>query len=232
MKAVFIAGTDTGVGKTIVAGLLSRYLSEKGYRVVTQKWVETGHGNFPSDIDAHLKFTGRTKRDFRRFYPSMVPYAFKFASSPHLASRLEGKRINKLKIKKCLKVLSEHFDYVIIEGTGGLLVPLNKKDLLVDFIKEFDLPVLIVAGNRLGVINHALLSMEALKTRGMRVLGVIFNNISKGQNRLIMEDNPEIIKQFSKVDVFGVLPRVNNPYQLQKRFMPLGDKVFNQLWKS
>ena len=174
VKVIFIAGTDTGVGKTFVTNLLARHLADKGYRVTTQKWVETG------------------------VVKSRAIFSFKFAGSPHLAAKLEGKNIKIGRIKKGLNKLSREFDFVIVEGTGGLLVPLTGKKLFIDVVKELKLPVLLVAANKLGAINHTLLSLEALRARQMKVLGVLFNNISKKENKLILKDNPRIIRKFAK----------------------------------
>lgn len=225
MNIIFVAGTDTGVGKTIVTGLLSRYLLEKGYRVVTQKWIQTGCKGYSGDIDIHLNFMRKKKEEFGNYFSSMMPYTFKFASSPHLAASLEKKRISILKIKESLKTLCEHFDFVIVEGMGGLLVPLNAKELLIDVVGELNLPVLLVAGNRLGVINHTLLSIEALKIRDIKILGIIFNNILKDEKSIILKDNPKIVNNLTGVTVLGILPWINNPYQLQKRFIPIGSKI-------
>ena len=108
----------------------------------------------------------------------------------------EGRTINIKKIKAALKRLSKKFDFVIVEGTGGLLVPITEKTLLIDLVKELNIPVLLVAANRLGTINHTLLSSEALKRRKVKMLGVVFNSVSEKENALISEDNPRIVKKF------------------------------------
>ena len=171
MNIVFVSGTDTGVGKTTVTRMLARSLLLKGYKVATQKWVETG-----------VKKSGAI-------------FAFKLAASPHLAAKLEGKTIKIGKIKRALRKLSKKHDFVIVEGTGGLLVPLTPTKLLIDVVKELKIPVLLVAANRLGAINHTLLSVEALRSRRMKILGVVFNNISRDENKLILKDNPRIVKK-------------------------------------
>lgn len=228
MKIIFVAGTDTAVGKTVVTGLLARYLLEKGYRVVTQKWVQTGGAEFLNDIDIHLQFMAKKRNNFSDEISLIMPYVFKFPASPHLAAYLEKKRISKLKIKMALSRLSKSFDFVIVEGTGGLLVPLSRKILLVDLIKELDLAVLLVAANKLGVINHALLSLEALRSRDIRTLGIIFNNLSKDTHRIILKDNPKIVSRLSKEVVLGVLPWRKNPHQLQKQFSRIGRKIISR----
>lgn len=228
MRVIFVAGTDTGVGKSVVTGLLSSYLLEKGYRIITQKWVQTGCVGFSSDIDIHLKFMRKKRGDFQDYHALMQPYIFRFASSPHLAASLVGKRIEVIKIKRSLKILTRHFDFVIVEGVGGLLVPLNNKTLLIDVVAELNLPVLMVVGNRLGAINHTLLSLEALKVRNIRLLGTIFNNIAQNGKRIILENNPQTIKKFSLPEVLGILPWARNCFQLQKQFIPIGNKIIAQ----
>lgn len=232
MKAIFVAGTDTGVGKSMITGLLGRYLLENGYRVVTQKWIQTGSAGNLRDIDTHLKLMAKRRSDFCGYLPSMAPYFFKLASSPHLAAGAEKKRIKISKIRRCLKNLSGGFDRVIIEGSGGLLVPLDKKLFLVDAIKKMRLPVLLVTANRLGAINSTLLSIEALKSRGIKTAGVVFNNILKNENGLILEDNPVTVKAFSGVEVFGTLPYAKNRELLHKAFVPIGNRMEGRLWKT
>lgn len=232
MRTLFIAGTDTGVGKTVVTGLLSRFLLQKGYRVVTQKWAQTGCAGAPSDIDTHLKFMGKKRKDFAGYLPLMIPYAFKFASSPHLAAGLERKKINLGKIKKSIRILSENFDFVIVEGVGGLLVPLNEKALLIDVIQALNMGVVLVAGNKLGAINHTLLSLESLHARGINIIGIVFNNILKNGPGVILKDNPRIIKKLTGEAILGLLPYRRNPLQLERHFMPIGENILSKIWIS
>jgi dethiobiotin synthetase len=231
MKAVFITATDTGAGKTIISGFLGRYLLDKGYRVATQKWIQTGAKNSADDIDWHRRLMLRKKKDINNYLPYMSPYTFRFASSPHLAASLERRKIEARKIKKSFRTLAEHFDFVIVEGSGGALVPFDKKKLIIDIARELDLPVLIVAANRLGAINHTLLTVEALKKRNTKIIGIIFNNQSKGANKIILEDNPRIIGMLTAEKILGILPRLADKASLYKRFIPIGRRVLSCLKK-
>ncbi|MFH1901337.1 MAG: dethiobiotin synthase [Candidatus Omnitrophota bacterium] len=231
-KGVFVTGTDTGVGKTIVTGLLGRFLDEKGYRVITQKWIQTGSRNFPHDITEHLRLMRRKKEDIREHLPYISSYVLKFASSPHLAARLEKRKIRVDKIKADFKVLQEQFDFVIVEGIGGVLVPFNKKRLVIDVARELKMPVIIVVGNKLGAINHTLLAIEAVRRRGLEIVGVIFNNLSKKGNKIILEDNLKIIKKISKEKVLGSLPYSKNKALLYPAFKPAGNKILRNLISS
>lgn len=229
MRAIFVAGTDTGAGKTVVTGLLGRYLAEEGYSVVTQKWAETGNSGFSRDVRLHLRLMAKKKSEFEHNISLMAPYTFKYASSPHLAARLEGKRISVSRIWKSLTGLVKDFDIVVVEGTGGLLVPLNEKWLLIDVIKKFRLPVLVVAENRIGVINHTLLSIEALRSRGIKIIGVIFNNTSKGGRGPVLKDNARIVKTLTGVRIIGALPYTRDLGLLHKHFSPLGKRIAARL---
>lgn len=223
-KAIFVTGTDTGVGKTIVTGLFARYLKEKGHRVITQKWIQTGSAIFSSDIASHLEIMGCDRKYVRNYLPYVSPYTFKTPCSPHLASKIEGKRISAEKIKRSLEVLSKEFEFVIIEGIGGALVPFNKKRLVIDIARELNLPVVVVAGNKLGAINHALLTIEALKRRKMKILGIIFDNV-RNENKTILKDNSRILQALSGQKILGVLPWIEEYDSLYKKFIHIGHNV-------
>ncbi len=99
LRSVFITGTDTEIGKTVVTGLFGRYLLEKGYDVITQKWIQSGCGDFPEDVDSHLKLMGLKRSQLAADISRVCPYVFKFPASAHLAANLEKKKINTEKIK-------------------------------------------------------------------------------------------------------------------------------------
>lgn len=226
MKAIFVCGTDTGVGKTVVAGLFARYLLDKGYSVITQKWAETGYKVGETDIDVHLRLMGKSWDDFANYRSSMSPYLFRLPYSPHLAARLEGKTISVKKIIKELGLLARDFELIVIEGTGGLFVPLDGKTLFIDVIERIaGLSVLVVAGNRLGGINHTLLTIGALSQRRIKNLGIIFNDCSTREEKAILNDNPKIVERLSGAPVLGRLPNVKSLGALQRLFIPIGDKI-------
>jgi len=221
MKAFFITGTDTGVGKTVVTGLLARYLTGRGYRVATQKWVETGARGFSSDVEKHLRLMGKNRRDAGPYLKHMSCYCFRHPSSPHLSASLEKRSVDIGRIKKSFAALKKTHDIVLVEGSGGLLVPLTVRKLMVDMANDLGLAALIVAGNKLGAINHTLLTVEALKMRGIDITGIIFNG-GRNTPRAILKDNPEIIRRFTGVEILGVLPVLGNKDALFKKFIPIG----------
>ena len=223
-KIIFVAGTDTQVGKSVVSGLLAGFLVGRGYKAITQKWVQSGGSKY-ADLGLHLKLAGIKKNQIKDDIDLVVPYHFKFPGSPHLSSKLENIRIKKGKIKDNLKELLKKYDFLIVEGTGGLMVPINKKDLIIDIIKEMSLPVLLVSANKLGTINHTLLSIEALKKRKIKILGIVFNNLSKPSDNLIFKDNPKIVGALSKEKVMGVLGYSKDIFKLKSQFHNIGKRI-------
>jgi len=227
-RSIFVTGTDTGIGKTVITGLLARYLLEKGECPVTQKWVQTGSGVFPADLKIHLKLMGKNKNYLKGYLKEAAPYCLKFAASPHLAAEMENKHISRKKVIKSFKTLSQRFDRVIVEGAGGVLVPFNKKDFLINLAKELDLAVLLVSGNRLGAINQTLISIEAIRSSGLELLGVIFNNLP-GQNTKILADNIKVVKRISKEEVFGALPWEKSGRILYGKFKPCAARIIRKV---
>ncbi len=229
MSGLFIAGTDTGVGKTLITGCLARLLMENGEKVITQKWVQTGSaGPFDSDVAVHARLMGMPLSRFPEFLDHRVPYCFRYACSPHLACRMEKRRISVERIKKSYQYLSSLFDRVIVEGTGGILVPIDQKTTILELAVDLKLKVVLVVQNRLGCINHTLLTIEALKRRKVEILGIIFNNL-KGQDIRILRDNPVLIMSITRQRILGVIPYVFPKSKIYPHFLPIGTKLINYL---
>jgi len=229
MSGIFVIGTDTGVGKTIVTGLLAKFLNDKGYKVITQKWVETGSCGFSKDVNLHLKLIGKKKKEIKSYLADISPYTFKFPSSPHLASSLEKRKISIERIKISFKSLEKNFDFVIVEGIGGALVPLTRDKLVIDVAGELNLPVLVVVGNKLGAINHTLLTIEAVKARKIKIAGVVFNNLGNKGSSIILKDNPKIIEAISGVKSLRSLPWTKDKNRLHKNFKKIGKSILSNL---
>lgn len=222
-KSLFITGTNTGVGKTVVCGCLARFLSRQGINVGIQKWVSTGNKYTSEDIEYSLALQGRSidKSDD----PTLLsPYTFDFPSSPHLAAELEGEKISLGKIKKSYYALLDRHDLLLVEGVGGVLVPLTRDYLLIDLMADLALPVLIVAHSGLGTINHSLLTIEALRKRNINIVGMVFNFAGEG-DRIIEDDNMKIIAHLGGIHVFGSLPKVDSQEMLIERFELIGENI-------
>ena len=177
MKGVFITGTGTGVGKTVVCGLLAGFLRARGMRVTTQKWVESGGTDGPSDIDVHRRLMGDPGSAPEPPPADRCPYRFSLPASPHLAAAREGRRVDPAVIEAAYRRIERSHDTVLVEGAGGFLVPLSEDLLTGDLVARIGLPVLVVAANRLGCVNDALLTVEAVRRRGVPLLGLVFNRL-------------------------------------------------------
>lgn len=228
-NGLFVTGTDTGVGKTLVTGLLARYFIEKGCGTITQKWVQTGSEGGSEDILAHFRIMGSPVDKFSVHMPDMAPYIFKLPAAPHLAALEEGSKIEPAVIQAAFRRLSGHFEFVIAEGAGGALVPVNEKMTMLDIAKQLDLPVIIVAENKLGAINQCLLTVEAAQKRALEITGIIFNRMNNSYDERIMRDNPYIISKFTGAEFLGEIHNSSHMDQIFLQFEQIGEKIMRKL---
>lgn len=234
MKGIFVTGTGTGVGKTVVCGLLAGFLQSQGMRVATQKWVETGAGGGPPDIDVHRRLMGRTGPFPEALLPDRCPYRFSFPASPHLASAREGLRVDPAVIEAAYRRLEASHDVVLVEGAGGFLVPLTERLLTGDLVARIGLPVLVVVRNRLGCVNDALLTAEAVRRRGVPLLGLVFNRLPAEGDATpaeVFSDNPGIVAKNAGAPVLGELPPLSDPVLGAEAFAAVG-RAFFERWRS
>ena len=189
----FITGIDTDAGKSIVTGAMGRYLKEKGENVITQKMTQTGCEGISEDILTHRRLMKMNllPEDINGL---TCPYVFHFPSSPHLAARLSNSTIDTSKINEATDELAKRFEKVLVEGAGGLMVPLNDEILLIDYLKERNYPIVLVTSAKVGSINHTLMSLEACKTRQLNVIGLVFNHINSN-NKIIAEDSLSVFRK-------------------------------------
>ena len=173
-KILAICGIDTGVGKSVATGLMAGALLAEGQRVMTMKIVQTGCEGRPGDILLHRRLMGSawTEADEQGL---SCPYCFPFPASPHLAARLAGGEIEPNKIDQATGALARGHDLLLIEGAGGLLVPLRDDLLLLDYLAARHYPLVLVTSPRLGSINHTLLSLEAIRSRNVPFAGLVYN---------------------------------------------------------
>jgi dethiobiotin synthetase len=169
-----IVGIDTGVGKSYVTGLLGRYLLQQGWTTTTLKLVQTGCRDTSEDILLHRKLMGQGLSDFDR-EGMTCPYVFPFPASPKLAAEMMGQTIESDVLDRALTTLQGHHQWLLVEGAGGLLVPLNRDLLLLDYLAAKKIPLILVTTARLGSINHTRLSLEAIKSRSIALCGLVYN---------------------------------------------------------
>jgi dethiobiotin synthase len=214
-QGIFITGTDTGIGKTIVAAGLLRSLRQRKIDAVPMKPVQTGAERrgtrlVAPDLEFSLAVSG--------YKPSpeeialMAPYLYEPACSPHLAARLANNYPEISRIKDCCNKLLKTHKAVLVEGAGGIMVPINERQMMLELMVSLDYPVVLVARFGLGTINHTLLSIQALRNAGLNLLGVVFNHYEPPlpENRFIEDDNPEAIARFGNIAVLGKLRYMDN----------------------
>lgn len=230
MKSVLITGTDTGVGKTIVCRHLAAYMQSKGVNVITQKWVQTGC-DCADDIKDHMLKPLPAWGEVQDIDDLRTPYRLKLPASPHFAASLEEVEIDIKIIEESHALLCKHFDLVLVEGSGGVLVPLTEKILLADLAARLKMSVVIVILNKLGCINHALLSIEALRLRGIPILGLIFNRMDENGDEKILRENVRIISLIAGVPVIGEMPFLKSDADGFDRAQDIGE-AFYKRWRK
>jgi len=195
-KVYFISGMDTNIGKSYATGYLAREWNAKGIRTITQKMIQTGNSLVSEDIKLHrhIMGCGWLPEDDERL---TMPEVFTYPCSPHLASEIDKRAINFNKIKHATQQLSERFDAVLLEGAGGLMVPLTRKYLTIDYIQDNQFPLIFVVSGRLGSINHILLSLEAIQKRNIQLHTLIYNLYEdRDGDPIIREDTKTFIHQY------------------------------------
>jgi dethiobiotin synthetase len=208
-RGVFITGTDTGVGKTVVAAGVLLALRRAGVDAVPMKPVQTGCRRragawAPPDLEFALRMAGLqpTRAELRR----MSPYCFRPACSPHRAARLAGRRISLVRITAAWRALAARHAAVVVEGAGGVLAPVAGPRTMLDVMRALKLPAILVARPGLGTINHTLLSLRELRRGGIRVLGVVLVATRPGRSEAIEKDNRATIAALGRTRVWGRVP--------------------------
>jgi dethiobiotin synthetase len=197
MSVIFITGIDTDSGKTIATGLIGRYLYKNNKSVITQKIVQTGCKQISDDILMHRNIMGMDlNADDREGLT--CPYIFKYPASPHLSAGLENKKIDINVILDATKKLNDKYRIVLLEGVGGIFVPLNNNTTLLDYIEMQNYPIIIVTSAKLGSINHTLLTMDAIRNRSLNISGIIYNHFPEQDNEIVRDTRDVIEKYLSQ----------------------------------
>jgi dethiobiotin synthetase len=226
-KTIFVTGTGTAVGKTYVCARLLEFITIKGMQAGYQKWVATGAaGDIPEDLVLCLAAAGISPA--RDQISEFVPYSFRFPASPHLAAEMENKTIQPEIIEKNYQALADRYEWLIVEGVGGIMVPLQRNLLLVDMLARLELKTLIVARSGLGTLNHTLLTLEALRARKVPVLGVVFSDSEGAEDEILVKDNLQTVAQIGRVRVFGRLQRLRNKERAARQFVPVGEAILQE----
>ena len=189
----FVSGIDTNIGKSYATGYLAREWNKNGIRTITQKFIQTGNTELSEDIELHRKLmgTGLLPEDKEGL---TMPEIFTYPCSPHLAAEIDKRTIDFNKIERATEALSEKYDAVLLECAGGLMVPLTRDLLTIDYIAQINYPLIFVTSGRLGSINHTLLSLEAIRKRGIRLHTLMYNLYPVSDDELIRRDTEDYIR--------------------------------------
>ncbi len=204
---IFITGTDTGVGKTLVSAGLAFVLRERGIKVGVMKPVATGcYGIDDRLVSSDAAFLMEAAENE---HPALTsPVRLRNPLAPKVAATLEKKEIKLEQIRDAYQEIQKHYDFIIVEGIGGLMVPITQNYFVANMIRDFQLPVVIVSKPTLGTINHTLLTVDAAVVRGFDVRGIIFNRIPTVNFSLAEITNPKAIHELTNLPILGSLPEM------------------------
>lgn len=193
-QAYFVSGIDTDAGKTYVTGYIARRLMEEGKRVITQKFIQTGNTDMSEDIVKHREImgTGLLPVDLDH---TTAPVIFTYPASAQLAARIDGREIDLEVIDRATERLKSLYDIVLIEGAGGLAVPITDTFMAIDYAESRNLPIILVTNGVLGSINHTILSLEAIRSRGIQLAAVLYNE-HFDTDAVIAEDTRGFISRY------------------------------------
>ncbi len=219
LKGFFITGTDTGVGKTVISAGLVYFLNNLGYRTGAMKPIESGckiqrfKGLKTNQANTLIPHDGMFLKKIAGMEDSIdliTPIRFKEPLAPFAASKIEGKTINIRRIKSAFSKLSKKYELLIVEGIGGLLVPIKKNYYVLDLAKYIGLPLIVVARPSLGTLNHTMLTVNYAIKEGLQIAGIIINHNKPAENTIAEETNPDILKQISPVPIICIFPYLHN----------------------
>jgi len=205
---IFITGTDTDVGKTVVSAGLALALRARGMKVGVMKPISTGcHGLEKRLIPSDAVYLFEAAENE---YPALTsPSRYRNPLAPNVAAVIEKREVDLDGVRKAYRELQKHYDFIIVEGIGGLLVPITKDYFVSNLIREFQLPLLIVARGGLGTINHSLLTVDAAVIRGFEIRGIIFNRVPTVNYSLAEITNPKVVHELTGIPVLGSLPEID-----------------------
>jgi dethiobiotin synthetase len=204
---IFVTGTDTDIGKTVVAGGLAGALHKQGFNVGVMKPAATGcrtrrKKRIAEDVEFLLAAAASDDE------PELVcPYMLREPLAPEVAAKIEGVRIDSDKIIAAYRELSRRHEVMIVEGAGGIYVPIKKNYFMLDLLPALALPVLVVIRPGLGTINHTMLTCEVLRARKAKIAGLIMNDYPKRPS-LSERTNPDVLRRYAKAPLLGVIPHL------------------------
>jgi dethiobiotin synthetase len=209
-KGLFITGTDTGVGKTFFACALAKYLRGLGYKVGVMKPAESGCDSGDGQLAPQDAIALKTASGCDLPLEKICPYQFAEPLAPSVAAERQGRRIDIDRLLDTYQEISTAHEITLVEGAGGLMVPVLPSYSYADFARVLKLPLIVVAPNKLGVINHLLLTLEHASCKGLNVLGYVLNQMEIAPS-LAAETNREALLSLTAVRCLGELSYEREP---------------------
>ncbi|HEY5561127.1 MAG TPA: dethiobiotin synthase [Clostridiaceae bacterium] len=210
-KGVFIVGTDTDVGKTVVTASIMHVLRSIGYNVTYFKAALSGAIEVGNELVPGDALLACDVSNLEEAYENITPYVYKSPVSPHLAAKIENNPIQIEVIKEKYEYLKGKYDYIIAEGSGGIVCPLIDDERgvynLENLIKDLNMSVVIVARAVVGTINHTVLTVKYIEALGINIKGIIINNYIEN---IICDDNIKMIEKLTKVHIIGKFKHIEN----------------------
>ena len=195
-EIIFVSGIGTNVGKSYATGWLANKLNSEKKNVITLKMIQTGNDGYSEDIDIHRKIMGLPLLDEDKDFTT-APIIMTYPASPHLAAKIDHCTIDLSKIDRSTEKLFEKYDTILMEGAGGLMVPITETYTTIDYIREHNLPLALVTNGQLGSISHTLLALEAIKTRQIKLKYVVYNPYFD-EDKIIAEETQKYLGEFLK----------------------------------
>ncbi|MZH03601.1 MAG: dethiobiotin synthase [Nitrospinae bacterium] len=228
MKGYFITGTDTNVGKTVVTACLATLFKSRGEDVGVMKPIETGvdpecSSSANSDAKFLMEVAGVQDAE-------VCPFRLKTPASPYQAARIEGKELDPYKILEDFRTLQSRHSLMLVEGVGGLMVPITRRYYVADMALQMKLPLIIISRIQLGTLNHTLLTIKAARQHGLKVAGVILNPVHEGELDTIEEEQGSLIEELSDTPILGTCPYIHDiSSESINKNLPLLQKQFHQI---
>lgn len=207
-ETIFISGIDTDAGKSYCTAWLARQMMDRGLSVITQKFIQTGNVGRSEDIELHRRLTGTGPLPEDADLTTS-PAIFSYPASAQLAARIDGREIDLAAIDRSRELLASRYDVVLIEGAGGLMVPITDDFLTIDYVTSRHLPLALVTNGVLGSINHTILSLEAIAARQI-VLKYVLYNTHFDTDPVIAQDTHDFIRRYLLRN-FPTTPLLNVP---------------------
>ena len=215
MKGYFVTGTDTEVGKTFVSESMLHQLAYRRFKTIGFKPVASGCAMSSHELQNADALALQAASTLHLSYQQVNPYAFEPAIAPHIAAEQAGQKIELARLHQHYTELKSHDpDFILTEGAGGWRLPLGEGTYLSDFARQEEMEVILVVGIRLGCLNHALLTAEAIEKDGLRLAGWVANQVELDMANI--EDNLESLKQGLTAPFLGYIPRLNDPEHAQQ----------------